>query len=151
MGTYTALRFKAKLTDDAARAIRAANGRPSNLHCDFWDIVTDHLDGISPDFLAYGRRSFIPRGDSAYFEGRWGKQKSWLSKDGIWEVVCSAKDIGYHPVSMMELFVNDVLPDLIAEDCCAEIWYEEWDSPKIYEVVSTCVIPKSCSEPPEQE
>jgi len=150
MGTYTALRFKAKLTPEATKAIRSANGHRSQLHKDFWDVVTDHLDNISPDFLAYGRRNFIPRG-AVFGFGDWGEQRSWVSKDGIWEVVCSAKDVGHHPVSMMELFVNDVLPDLIAEDCRAEIWCEEWDSPKIYEVVPTCVIPKSCSEPPEQE
>jgi hypothetical protein len=140
MGTYTALRFKAKLTPDALKAIRSANGRPSHLHRDFWDNVTDHID-ISADFLSFGRRGFIPRGASTYFERSWGPQKSHVSQDGVWEVVCSAKDIGYHPVSMMETFVNDVLPDLISEECRAEIWYEEWDSPKIYEVCPSCAIP----------
>lgn len=146
MGTYTALRFKAKLTPQATDAIRAANGQPSHLHKDFWDIVTAHIS-ISPDFLAFGRRNFIPRGAIFGF-GDWGAHRSRVSKNGTWEVVCSAKDIGYHPVPMMELFVNDVLPDLIAEECIAEIWFEEWDSPKIHEVVPTCAIPKSCLQPP---
>lgn len=147
MGEYTAMRFRAKLTQEAEVALRFANGKRSDMFQDFWDHVTKKME-VSEHFLAFGRRNFIPRG-AMWIPEEWGGQRS-IVKDRWWDVVCSAKDYGYHPVSMMETFINDVLPDLIQEPCFVEIIHETWEKPKIHEVIPTCGTPNSCSAPMER-
>ena len=137
MGDYTGLRFRAKLTDQASSAIEkafeAAYSEGGSHY--FWKELQSQGVKISGDFIRYRRRGFIPFGAVCYMPEDWGRGGyDFDPETKIWDVVCSAKDIGYHDKSMMETFCEEVLPLLIAEPCTAEILYEYWDEPKKVEV-----------------
>lgn len=138
MGDYTGLRFKAKLTPHAHMALvmaREVRRYDPNNGVPFWETVRSQGIKIPNSFLAYGRSHFIPFGAVAcYMPEDWGEQKFEIERDGHVHVVCSAKDVGYHAESMMELFCEEVLPMLIREPCTAEVLYEYWDTPKTFEV-----------------
>lgn len=126
MGHYTGLRFEAKLTAQAHMAISIAKEvyRSEGNEVPFWEIVRSQGVKIPDEFLAYGRASFIPHGRVCYMPDDWGEQKNEISHGGVWTVVCSAKDVGYHETPMMALFCEEVLPLLIREPCTAEIRVE---------------------------
>jgi hypothetical protein len=144
MGDYTGLRFKAKLTEEAHMALVMAEQvytTPSiyktvEVSCvPFWEIVRSQGIKIPASFLAYSRNGFIPFGAVCYMPNEWGENKRDIDRDTrTWDVVCSAKDVGYHDKSMMELFCTEVLPLLISEPCTAEVLYEYWDEPKEFQV-----------------
>lgn len=138
MGDYTGLRFRVKLTDQAHMAIKMAEQvyRTEGNMVPFWEIVRSQGIKIPKDFLAYGRSGFIPFGAVCYMPEDWGETRYDIEPaTHRWNVVCSAKDVGYHEKSMMELFCEEVLPLLIAEPCTAEVLYEYWDEPKKIEVL----------------
>lgn len=138
MGDYTGLRFKAKLTEQAHMAIEMATRVYSTRENEvpFWEIVRSQGIKIPRDFIAYGRSGYIPFGAVCYMPDSWGETSYDIEPDTHqWNVVCSAKDIGHHPKSMMELFCEEVLPLLIAEPCTAEILYEYWVEPRTREVM----------------
>jgi len=102
----------------------------------FWEIVRSQGIKIPKSFLAYNRNEFIPFGAVCYMPEEWGtKNKRDIDRDTrTWDVVCSAKDIGYHQWPMMELFCKEVLPLMISEPCTAEILYEYWEKPEVIQV-----------------
>jgi hypothetical protein len=139
MGTYTGLRFTARLKATAAAALRDAYRERIEKHDDpeyddepFWVTVRKKGLPISDDFIAYGRSSFIPFGAVAYMPRDW-ESAATLEGDS-WSVCCSYKDIGYHPIPMTDVFLNSVLPMLISEECIVECRYEEWENPIIQTV-----------------
>ena len=138
MGDYTGLRFRVRLTDQAHMAIKMAEQvyHTEGNQVPFWEIVRSQGIKIPKDFLAYGRSGFIPFGAVCYMPENWGETRYDIEPaTHRWNVVCSAKDVGYHDKSMMEFFCEEVLPLLIAEPCIAEVLYEHWDEPKKIEVV----------------
>jgi hypothetical protein len=100
----------------------------------FWEIVRSQGIKIPDQFRAYGRSGFIPNGAVCYMPADWGWGKAEISHGGVWDVACSAKDIGYHEMPMMELFCKEVLPLLIREPCRAEIRFEQWEESAVIDV-----------------
>lgn len=133
MGDYTGLRFNAKLTEAAASAlIGAMKLRFLGVETSFWEEVRRSIP-VHKEFLAFRRKDFIPFGAICYMPPDWGDTR-YIIDGRTWHVACSAKDVGYHPRSMMETFCEQVLPVLISEPCTAEILYEHWEQPKIVEI-----------------
>jgi hypothetical protein len=136
MGEYTGLRFTAQLRPDVAevvgKVVRDAEGY--GIYRGLWEQLKEAGTPIPSEFLEYSRKNMIPFGMVCYMPNDWGDTQYSISPDGRWNVVCSAKDYGYHAVSMMETFVKKVLPLLIQEPCRAEILYEHWDESQFYEV-----------------
>lgn len=135
MGDYTGLRFEASLTKEAFEILSEAMEKITS-SVSFWSYVSKKVP-VSKDFMAYGRKNFIPFGAVCYMPADWGDSRCELGVEEdsyLWKVTCSAKDIGYHQESMMELFCREVLPGLLAQTCKAEVLYEYWPEPKIIEV-----------------
>ncbi len=147
MGDYTGLRFKARLTEKALVILLRATWRyADDPNTNFWKVVATLGIEIPEEFLSYERSGFIPFGSVCYMPGDWGENKRDFGDGQTWDVVCSAKDVGYHSKSMMELFCEKVLPLLIAEPCTAEVLYEHWKEPKKYRV---CPVNDSVFKDPE--
>ena len=137
MGDYTGLRFTAQLTPFVAETFRSILEDEDILAeaLGIWEYAQNRGIPIPQEFMAYSRKSMIPFGAVCYMPASWGYTKGLVSPEGVWDVVCSAKDYGYHKVSMMETFVLKVLPLLIQEPCRVEILFELWDTSQFYEVI----------------
>jgi len=116
MGDYTGVRFTAKLNELGARVA-------DRLDKDPWpswsDIAADTPELEIPQWSKIGRRDFIPRGAVCYMPPEWGDNTRKVV-DGVWDVVCSLKNYG----DEIDVFLEEVLPQLITEPCTVEVLYE---------------------------
>lgn len=135
MGTYTGLRFTARLTPAAADALEKVYHRRDDPEFDnqLWPALRGLGLPICDEFLAYERKNSIPYGWSSYMPRDWSF--TFKIEGNEWSVCCSYKDIGYHDVLMTEVFLNKVLPVLISEECTVEYTYEEWKTLVVQKVL----------------
>ena len=112
MGDYCSLRFAAQLTDDGLVAVRRLGQADT-------ETARGHSWSNVPGFGAYaamGRSNFIPFGALNY------APKGWVHANrlqgGLWVVCCSIK----RAAKERDVFLETVLPALIADRCEVEVW-----------------------------
>ena len=115
MGDYCSLRFAAQLTDDGLVAVRRlgqADTETARGHS--WSNVS----GFEA-YAAMGRSNFIP------FGALNDAPKGWVHANrlqgGLWVVCCSIK----RAAKERGVFLETVLPALIADRCEVEVWDAE--------------------------
>lgn len=126
MGDYTGLRFRAVVNEmgHAAAAIltdRSLHDAPGTVNgpYDAWALVAELIPGMKLDtWLKVDRRSFIPCGAVCYMPDDWVHTNELV--DGEWRVSCSLKDYE----GEIEVFLKNVLPQMIARPCAYEKLFE---------------------------
>lgn len=123
MGMYTGLRFEAKLTPLAAKAITLLN----TTHYDTEGVEPwDEVAALYPEFdlkewCKVERKNLFPFGRVLYMPDNWEEESKSIIKGLWWEVNCSLKNYEEE----IEEFLSSVLPQLISEECEVETCYEE--------------------------
>lgn len=137
MGTYTGIRFEAKLKPDVADAINIASDRLIRgkiNSTDQWWFLVCFITDIPADsaFMHDYRRTFIPFGAISYMPDDWIERPDMdCNEDNIWKVSCSLKNYQ----GTIEKFVEQVLPYMIEEPCEVETRFEYDDDSEFVTVL----------------
>jgi hypothetical protein len=141
MGMYTGIRFEARLRADALPIVTALYEVGGNVSR--WGAVAEqHPLPWLQAWARVGRCDFIPFGALAYMPADWKETNLDPPVDGVWRVCCSLKNYQ----GEIGIFLDAVLPHLIAESCTCEVLYEEDDAPQLDVVLPAAPEPQALPE-----
>lgn len=137
MGTYTGIRFKGYVKKEFRNDFEkiALNGD--------WELSEDD---VLNSFSNISRASFIPCGCLSYMPDEWGQEpydnykdeiptdgfeRTWDKETGYWTFQCSLKN---HNNTIEKWF--EILPYFIEKINHFEVYYEEWEYSKKYDLVN---------------